>query len=135
MSLRSLTYTSVAAPGLTAEDIESIHQVAVTLNARDGITGLLVYNGAHFLQIVEGKREPIYALVERLRGDQRHSGMTIRDDAAIEARSFPDWSMELVRVGPMLDEASKSIDDSLPAGIDDHVRARVLRMGEMISAS
>ena len=54
MHLTSLTYTSLARLDLQTSDLEDIHRSARELNALDGITGLLVFNGTHFLQIIEG---------------------------------------------------------------------------------
>ena len=54
MALTSLTYTSLARLDLQSSDLEEIHRSARELNALDGITGLLVFNGTHFLQIIEG---------------------------------------------------------------------------------
>jgi hypothetical protein len=133
VTLRTLTYTSRPALDLTADDLEAIHRTARELNALDGITGLLVFNGTHFLQILEGAPDAIYELIERLRRDPRHSAIEIRDDAEIAERSFPDWSMELVCVSASYFEARDSIGDRLPRSIDDHVRNRVLRMTEAIS--
>ena len=94
MSLKSLTYTSLGRLDLAATDIEAIHHTARELNALDGVTGLLIFNGTHFLQIIEGAPDAIDELVERLRRDQRHSGLEIRDQNEVEQRSFPDcrWS-------------------------------------------
>src|SRR6187549_11955 len=98
MDITSLTYTSLARLDLQTSDLEDIHRTARELNALDGITGLLVFNGTHFLQIIEGSETAISELVERLRKDPRHTGFEIRDQRKVETRSFPHWSMELVRV-------------------------------------
>jgi len=131
--LKSLTYTSLAGLDLEASDLEAIHRTARELNALDGITGLLIFNGTHFLQIIEGAPQAIDELVERLRRDPRHSGIEIRDQQEIEERSFPDWSMELVRVSASYFEAKDTMRDRLPNGMAPKVRDRVIRMTETIS--
>jgi hypothetical protein len=133
MSLKSLTYTSLARLDLEASDVEAIHRSARGLNALDGITGLLIFNGTHFLQIVEGSPQAIDDLVERLRRDPRHSGFEVRDERAVEKRSFPDWSMELVRVSASYFEARDTVADQLPGDVDGAVRDRIMRMTESIS--
>jgi hypothetical protein len=135
MQLKSLTYTSLARLDLTAEDLEAIHRTARELNPLDGITGLLVFNGTHFLQIIEGAEAAIDDLVERLRRDPRHSGFEIRDQRVIEQRSFPDWSMELVRVSGSFFEARDTITDRLPGSIAPEVRERIVAMTENISGT
>jgi hypothetical protein len=126
--LKTLTYTSLARLDLTAEDLAAIHQTARHLNALDGITGLLVFDGARFLQIVEGSEEAIDNLVERLRRDVRHSAFEIRDQRLVQERSFPDWSMELVRVGSGFLEARGELGTMLPAGVAPHVRDLLFRI-------
>ena len=135
MSLKSLTYTSLARLDLDASDLEAIHRSARELNALDGITGLLIFNGNHFLQIVEGSPRAIDDLVERLRRDRRHSGFEVRDERTVEQRSFPDWSMELVRVSGRYFEAKQTLANRLPENIAEQVRERVVRMTEAISGT
>jgi hypothetical protein len=135
MSLKSLTYTSLARLDLEAGDLEAIQRTAREVNALEGITGLLIFNGTHFLQIIEGSPEAIDDLVERLRRDPRHNGFEIRDERAIEQRSFPDWSMELVRVSASYFAAKDTVSDRLPDATAPDVRDRVVRMTEAISGT
>ena len=132
MTLKSLTYTSLARLDLEAADLEAVHRIARELNALDGVTGLLIFNGTHFLQIIEGAPNAIDDLVERLRRDPRHSGLEIRDDREVQSRSFPEWSMELVRVSASYFEAKDTVAERLPDGISPDVRGRVIRMTEGI---
>jgi hypothetical protein len=133
MQLTSVTYTSLARLDPQSSDLDQIHQVSRSRNSAEGITGLLVFNGTHFLQVIEGSERAIEDLVDRLRKDSRHSGFEIRDKRKIERRSFPDWRMELVRVNPSLFQAKDAIADRLPGTVPEALRARLLRMTELIS--
>lgn len=133
MDLTTLTYTSFATLDLTAADLEAIHRSAREHNAMDGITGLLIFNGTHFLQIIEGVPSAIDELVERLRRDPRHNGLEVRDQRAISERSFGGWSMELVRVSASYFEARDTVSTRLPGDISEPVRNRVIKMTEAIS--
>ena len=135
MQLKSLAYTSLAKMDLSADDLHAIHHTALELNALDGITGLLVFNGTHFLQIIEGEAAGIDDLVARLRRDPRHSGLEVRDERMVQTRSFPDWSMELVRVNASYFQARESIEERIPATVSGDVRDRLLRMTELISGT
>ncbi|HYI43546.1 MAG TPA: BLUF domain-containing protein [Sphingomicrobium sp.] len=135
MELKALTYTSLASLDLRARDLEDIHRTAKELNALDGITGMLVFNGTRFLQVIEGSETAIDDLVERLRRDRRHSAFEVRDERAIEARSFPDWSMELVRVSASYFEARETISDRIPPTVDAGVRDHLFRLTEGISGT
>jgi hypothetical protein len=133
MSLTSVTYTSLARIDLQTSDLENIHQTARELNAIDGITGLLVFNGTHFLQIIEGADSAIDDLIDRLRRDPRHNGFEIRDRRKVEERSFPEWSMELVRVNASYFQARDTIVERLPDSVPEVIQARLFRMTELIS--
>ena len=135
MNLTSLTYTSLARLDLDTSDLEQIHRTARELNALDGVTGLLVFNGTHFLQIIEGAPNAIDELVERLRRDPRHSGLEVRDERIVDRLSFADWSMELVKVSASYFEAKEAVADRLPESIAEPVKDRVFRMTEVISGT
>ena len=133
MSLTSVTYTSLARPDLQSFELEEIHHSSRKKNSADGITGLLIYNGTHFLQIVEGGEAAIERLVDRLRSDVRHKGFEIRDKRRIDARSFPDWTMEMLCVTPSLFQARDALAETLPETVPEVIKARLLRMTELIS--
>ena len=135
MDLKSLTYTSLARLDLDSSDIEAIHRTAREANALEGISGLLIFNGTHFLQIIEGAPDAIDELVERLRRDPRHSGFEVRDERQISERSFADWSMELVRVSASYFEAKDKVSKRLPNSVAAPVRDRVISMTEAISGT
>ena len=98
MDLKALTYTSWARPGIRHDEVESILSSARINNPLDGITGVLIFNGTAFMQIIEGGEAAVDSLAERLASDPRHSNMSIRDQRQIVARTFPDWSMAYLRL-------------------------------------
>ena len=135
MRLKTLTYTSRARLDLGEGDLNDIHQTARHLNALDGVTGLLLFDGSRFLQIIEGSESAIDNLVERLRMDRRHSAFEIRDERFVDRRSFEDWSMELLRVSAGYKAAREEVATILPPGVAEPVRDLILKMsGEMAAA-
>jgi hypothetical protein len=133
MNLTSLTYTSLARADLKTSDLDDIHRSARELNALDGLTGLLVFNGTHFLQIVEGTRAAVDALMVRLRQDPRHTGLEIRDERRIGARCFPGWAMELAHVEGGYSKAREAIAERLPDTVPEEIQLRLFRVTELIS--
>ncbi|HZG45409.1 MAG TPA: BLUF domain-containing protein [Allosphingosinicella sp.] len=133
-ALKTVTYTSRAHLDVSEEDLRQIHDQARHLNALDGITGLLAFDGARFLQIIEGTEEAIDHLVERLRNDPRHTAFEIRDERMVDARSFPEWSMEMVRVSAGFENARSEIASLLPGTTSAAVRDLALRMSDALSA-
>lgn len=128
MRLKSLTYTSLARPELSTAEVGAIYQTARHLNVLDGVTGLLVYNGREFLQVIEGAESAIDDLLRRLMADPRHSALTVEDERFIEPREFPQWAMEFVRVDGDLSEERADILDRLPASLPDKVRTKLAKL-------
>lgn len=135
MTLKSLTYTSFARLDLTDEDVAAIHAEACSGNLRRGITGLLIFNGTHFLQIIEGENGAVDQLLDGLRSDPRHRNVEVRDSREIDRREFPDWSMELIRVNSRYFEAQDAIVSVLPAKLPPGVVDNILQMTRQISGT
>jgi hypothetical protein len=135
LRLKTLAYTSRARLDLGDEELAAIHQTARHLNALDGISGILLFDGSRFLQIVEGAEDAVDNLVERLRMDPRHSAFEIRDERYVERRSFPDWSMELVRVSAGYRAAREEVATILPDAVAAPVRELILRMSDQMAAA
>lgn len=134
MHLKSVTYTSRARLDLVDADLAQILQTARHFNALNGITGLLIFNGSRFLQIVEGPEEAVAELVGRLRDDRRHSAFELRDERHLVQRSFPEWSMKLARVSQHSGKASLEVASKLPAGTNPTVYDLAVRMTQGLSA-
>jgi hypothetical protein len=132
MKLTSVTYTSLARIDGTSE-LEDIETGSREWNARNDVTGFMIYNGTHFLQLIEGAETVIDDLVDRVRQDPRHTGFEIRDRQKVDRRSFPGWPLEVVRVNASYFEARDTIADRLPDTVPEAIRARLLRITELIS--
>ncbi|AXQ96151.1 BLUF domain-containing protein (plasmid) [Cereibacter azotoformans] len=94
--LISLTYRSRARLSDPEEDILSIIRMSRVMNPRFGITGILFYDGFHFVQILEGPRSGCNEMFSCISRDARHEDIVTFGMFEIERRRFPDWSMRLV---------------------------------------
>lgn len=135
MRLKTLTYTSLARLDLTQDELHDIVRQARECNALDGLTGLLVFDGSRFLQVLEGAEDAVDSLVERLRRDRRHSAFEVRDQSFVQHRSFPDWAMELVRVSAGFMLARGELETKLPASVSPAVRQLAMQMSDELSAA
>ncbi|RYH69252.1 MAG: BLUF domain-containing protein [Alcaligenaceae bacterium] len=75
MYLKSVIYVSKGQGDLSLEHLRDLFPRAWAANDRSGITGVLVYDGAYYLQIVEGARIAVDRLMARIAMDTRHSQM------------------------------------------------------------
>ncbi len=95
--LYNIVYSSRAAPGVDAADVQRIVATARRHNPRNGISGLLVFGSGVFLQWLEGPRDRVRDLMARLHADARHDTLVvISETEECRERLFPDWDMELV---------------------------------------
>lgn len=100
MMERRLVYLSWAQKGLTLDDLDAILASAQAFNSKHDVTGALFYNGASFLQVLEGPDEAINKVLARVQGDDRHGKLKVMEDVREETRTFPDWNMHLFYVPP-----------------------------------
>lgn len=88
-----LIYVSTARPGLIFADIEAILDAARTRNASEDITGLLLFDGSSFMQLLEGPEDAIERIFSSIAEDDRHTGIVrIHSETDVE-REFSDWAM------------------------------------------
>jgi hypothetical protein len=73
--------------------VRNIIRVSEINNARDRITGFLIFDKAHFLQILEGNAPDVAHTVKRIQADPRHRNLTVIEDKAVDERVFKDWAM------------------------------------------
>jgi hypothetical protein len=79
--------------GLTAIQVASARN-----NADFSVSGLLLYSGGHFLQILEGREAVIERLFHKISGDPRHTDVTRLICQRIEDRLFENWQMGLLNL-------------------------------------
>lgn len=132
--LRSLTYVSTASTPMPQVDFTQLGLEAGRLNALDGITGLLVFNGDRFCQTVEGAPEAIDNLMSRLRGDPRHEDIEIVEDVSIDARRFRSWDMHLFLVPNDRSAALQLASARLDSEVDVAARAKIYATVEGVFA-
>lgn len=75
-------------------DFANILSTARSENPKLGITGLLLFDNGKFLQILEGEKFHLDALMENIARDQRHNNIQVLVDAPIDKRELEGWNME-----------------------------------------
>ncbi|MEO8861690.1 MAG: BLUF domain-containing protein [Ginsengibacter sp.] len=91
--MHTLIYLSASSSLFSNEEIIDILNTSRLNNSRLDITGLLLYHEGSILQILEGEKEVIHALFNKISLDSRHKGVIKVLDNNIKERSFADWSM------------------------------------------
>lgn len=94
----NLIYASSATEMLTEPALLEILEKAREKNARLGITGMLLYRGGNFLQVLEGEAETVRELYKVIRQDQRHKGVMLIAERPVSERNFAEWKMAFVNL-------------------------------------
>ncbi len=96
--LCELVYSSIAARPLSEDDVELLLNQARAENEKQGITGLLIFDGERFLQVLEGERDTVDALFDAIKRDRRHDDVKVFYSGDIDRRSFGSWFMAYRRL-------------------------------------
>ncbi len=90
----SILFVSALSADAPADTVIAIARQARRNNERTGITGLLVFDGENFAQLMEGPQDTVPALADLMSTDPRHEHMEILHSApTASARRFPSWRL------------------------------------------
>ncbi|MBF0210426.1 MAG: EAL domain-containing protein [Desulfamplus sp.] len=92
-SVYTVIYISRASESISQEEINKILKASRKNNSERSITGFLIYNNGYFMQLIEGRREVIEAVLGKVIDDPRHRDVNIILRTFNERRLFTDWTM------------------------------------------
>lgn len=98
--MRQLVYVSAASWKLSQDEIDAILAAARRENPAHGVTGMLLYADLGFLQVLEGPKDGVEFIYQRILGDKRHRAQRILVDQDANERLFAQWSMGFDRPDP-----------------------------------
>lgn len=116
--LTSLVYTSTAAAPFRETALTHLLEQARTLNGAREVTGMLLYRGTRFIQVLEGPAHIVQRLAQTIGRDPRHRDMRILLEEPIPARRFDGWTMGYRPLQPAGDQSPEGFRDSF-ADLDD----------------
>ncbi|TBW30361.1 BLUF domain-containing protein [Gramella sp. KN1008] len=92
----AICYVSTAKEGISDQEIEEILNNSEENNNKKDITGLLLYSEGNFFQVIEGVKEDVKTLYERIKRDKRHSNVIKLFETSIHKPSFDGYRSDLV---------------------------------------
>lgn len=98
MNLHQLVYISKATELFDQEGLFNILGKAKENNSQQDITGSLLYDGGRFIQLLEGDKEIITNLYEKVSKDSRHTNVRLLYIKEASIRLFPNWGMNMVNL-------------------------------------
>jgi hypothetical protein len=91
--LISLIYASRATECFHEHEIPDLLQQVRIANAKQEITGMLLYISGSFLQVLEGQPELVDAVFSSILRDKKHAEVTLIARESIPGRAFEGWTM------------------------------------------
>ena len=95
-----IIYSSQSTMPMQSDDLEALLEQARSRNGSRGISGALIYADGMFLQILEGERAELQALMARIQKDVRHDTVTILREGETPTAKFSSWKMAYVSATP-----------------------------------
>lgn len=93
MSLHRFVYLSHASRPFDEDTFHQVLEISRKNNARDHVTGLLLYHEGSILQVLEGERAALNACYYRISRDHRHHTCRLLVAEPSVSHIFPDWQM------------------------------------------
>ncbi len=100
---RTIHYLIYVSKGRTRFDDASLKTLLTQcrpINQANAVTGLLLTQGDHFMQIMEGREEDVQRTFDRIRNDPRHENIRVVARGYKQTRMFPQWEMGHRPLGP-----------------------------------
>jgi len=88
-----VTYLSQATPNFASIDLVYLLEQCHLNNPKRGLTGLLIFGNNTFLQTIEGEKNTVEELIEKISKDKRHTKFQVLSKQSIEKRQYSDWAM------------------------------------------
>jgi hypothetical protein len=98
MPLIHLIYVSTSTNEMSDGELDEILATAVRNNKPRNITGMLLYAGGNFMQVLEGEESKVDEVFSRIATDPRHAGIMVISKELVAKRDFSDWSMGFRRL-------------------------------------
>ena len=130
--LISLIYVSAATREFDESELLDILAVSRANNERDRITGMLLYKGGSFMQVLEGPEDNVLARYDSIRNDARHEDVYLISVQPIREREFPRWEMGFANIDQIevtsLPNYSRFLEEDFDSQVflDEPSRAKIL---------
>lgn len=113
MRLITLVYVSFATHALRDAELLEILNKSWENNARNQVTGMLLYRARFFVQVLEGDEEAIENTFINILADRRHNHVFTVYTNDIQTRMFPTWTMGFNKLDETLQNPPDGYTDFL----------------------
>lgn len=132
MALYQLIYQSKESRKLTNQDFSDLLTVSRRNNENQHITGCLFYNGGWLIQVLEGQKEQVENLYQKIKKDDRHKECNLLHFEHADKRTFSKWTMGMINLdtekGSKYSELRHALDDYQAGNVAIPIAIKILRI-------
>jgi len=125
-----IAYISTATKPMTTEQLIALLQQSFKNNTAAGVTGMMIYGNATFMQALEGEEKVVDELYAKIAKDQRHGNVVFLHRKAIERRQYSDWTMAFKRFSDKEVQGIEGLRDFSEADFNSDYLARNTAVAE-----
>ncbi|MFK7793918.1 MAG: BLUF domain-containing protein [Gammaproteobacteria bacterium] len=114
--VHQLIYISAANREFSEEELQNLLTSARINNTSLGITGMLLFHEGSFIQALEGPKDKVQALYEKIAEDERHSETVVLYKGDQDEPDFESWSMGFYRSNQSSKKNLEGFHDFLESG-------------------
>lgn len=96
-TIHQLVYISAAEKKFSEQELQDLLIKARNNNESLGVSGMLLFHEGSFIQALEGPKEQVEMLYEKIGNDDRHSETRVLFRGDVPERAFDNWSMGFYR--------------------------------------
>ncbi len=104
-----LMYYSTACNEPSDGELLKILETSRINNKRSDITGLLLYGGGVFFQVLEGAKSEVQDCYARIEHDNRHHSLLLLVERDVAARNFDQWAMAYTPINREVNQGIESL--------------------------
>ena len=94
----AISYVSTICTSILDEEIYQLFEFVKSNNDKNHISGMLMYSDGNFFQVLEGKKEAVKALFEKIKKDHRHYDIIPIIQHPIELISFSEYQTSFTTI-------------------------------------
>jgi hypothetical protein len=116
-----LIYISSATSWPSQNDLKQLLKQSQARNLKQDITGMLLYDNAIYMQVLEGSVKDVHDIYDSILKDTRNNGNVKLVEEVINQRNFPMWSMGFKNLEDCLPEELPGFIDIFNGKLDKEI--------------
>ena len=123
--MHHIGYTSRALANDSFVQLEQLCQTSAAHNKLVGVTGLLVFDGVRYIQLIEGEASAVTLLMARIARDSRHDKIVYMINGCTPERAYKKWDLACVgfQANLSVPQLLADVKEKVRNVTDSHIKA------------